>query len=388
MHRRILFAAALLCLPAPAVAQRSAWLTRLGQDTTAVERAERKGNRIEGRYVQTVPLVQVIDFALELNKAGGVSRYHLVGYDTAGTAQERPRFDLDVSFAPNDIVAILTRNGKTDTTHVPAGPIPVPYMYNNWTLMEQLTREMARAGTDSLSFAWYNTAEKELQPAVARWVSADSISVDFSPTVLMLRADRSDKTGTLIGADGRRTTIKVVPQRMADLDVDALARKFLATQRALAQRSRLLSPRDTARATIAGAALLVDYGRPARRGRIVWGGLVPYGVVWRTGANEATQFTTDRTLEFAGGAKVPPGTYTLWTIPAADGATLVINRQVDQWGTLYDPAQDLVRIPVQFGEQPGQALERFTISIEPAQAGGVMYMAWDTRRIAAAFQVL
>jgi hypothetical protein len=247
---------------------------------------------------------------------------------------------------------------------------------------------MARAGTDSLSFAWYNTAQKELQPAVARWVSADSISVDFSPTVLMLRANRSDKTGKLIGADGRRTTIKVVPERMADLEVDALARKFLATQRAEAQRSRLLSPRDTARATIAGAALLVDYGRPARRGRIVWGGLVPYGVIWRTGANAATQFPTDKTLEFAGGARVPPGTYTLWTIPAADGATLVINRQVHQWGTLYDPAQDLVRIPVQFGEQPSQALERFTISIESAQAGGVMYMAWDTRRIAAAFQVL
>jgi hypothetical protein len=388
MHSRIFLAASLLTVPTSASAQRSAWLTRLGQDTTTLERAERKGNHIAGRQVQTAPYVRTVDFTLDLNKAGGVSHYHMISYDTAGTTQERPRATLDVSFAPNDIVAILTRAGKPDTTHVPAGPIPIPYLYNNWTLMEQLTREMARAGTDSLSFAWYNAGEKQLQPAVARWVGRDSISVDFSPAVLMLRADRGDKAGKLIGADGRRTTIKVVPERMADLDVDGFARKFLATQRAAAERSRLLSPRDTARATIAGASLLVDYGRPARRGRVVWGGLVPYGVVWRTGANAATQFTTDRTLEFAGGAKVPPGTYTLWTIPAADGATLVINRQVQQWGTEYDQAQDLVRVSVKFGEQPGEALERFTISIEPQEAGGVIYMAWDTRRVAATFQVL
>lgn len=165
MQRRSLLAAALLALPASARAQRSAWLTRLGQDTVSVERAERKGNRIAGRYVQTIPLVKTIDFVFDLNTAGGVSHYGMQVHDTAGTAPDRPRVTLDVSFAKSDIVAILTRGGKTDTTHVPAGPIPVPYMYNNWTLMEQLTREMARAGTDSLSFAWYNAGEKELQPA-------------------------------------------------------------------------------------------------------------------------------------------------------------------------------------------------------------------------------
>ena len=389
MLSRTLAVITLAALPSTALAQRSAWITRLGRDTVSVERAERKGNHISGRYVQTVPFTQVIDFALDLNPSGRVAHYRFVAFDTSNTTPPTVRATVDVSFAPNDIVATVTRAGKTDTTHIPAIAIPVPYMYNNWTLMEQLTREMARDGRDSLSFAWYNTGEKELQPAVARWVGKDSISVDFSPTVLMLRADRGDKAGRLLGADGRRTTIKVVPERLADLDVDAIARQSIAFHRAEAERARLLSPRDTARATIAGASLLVDYGRPAKRGRDVWGGLVPFGVVWRTGANAATQFTTDKSLEFVGGAVVPPGTYTLWTIPAADGATLVINRQTKQWGTLYDPARDLVRIPVQFGENPGAALERFTITIEPRDGtNGMLSMAWDTRRITAGFHVL
>jgi len=389
MQPRVLLALLLCASPSSALAQRSAWITRLGNDTVAVERAERKGNRIIGRYVQTVPFTQIIDFTLDLNAKGSTSHYRLVAFDTSNTTPPTVRSTLDVSFAPNDIVAVLTRAGKTDTTHLPATALPVPYMYNNWTLMEQLTREMARDGRDSLSFAWYNTGGTELQPAVARWVGKDSISVDFSPAVLMLRANRGDRSGKLLGADGRRTTIKVLPERLADLDVNAVARKSIAFHRAESERARLLSPRDTARATIAGASLLVDYGRPARRGRQVWGGLVPYGIVWRTGANAATQFTTDRTLEFSGGAVVPPGTYTLWTIPTTDGATLVINRQTRQWGTLYDPARDLVRIPVQFGENPGEVLERFTISIEPRDAAnGTISMAWDTRRIMAAFHVL
>jgi len=388
MHPRTYVAAALCAYPSTILAQRSAWLTRLGHDTVAIERAERKGNHISGRYAQTVPRVQVIDFALDLDKSGRVSHYQMLVYDTTTTAAHTPRVTLNVSFASNDIVAVMTREGKTDTTHVPAGPIPVPYVLNNWTLMEQLTRERARARSAILWFAGYTRGEKGLQPAVARWVGSDSISVDFSPAVLMLRADRSDKLGRLQGADGRRTTIKVVPERLADIDVDGLAQKFLARQRAAASASRFLSPRDTARATIAGASLLIDYGRPSRRGRVVWGGLVPYGEVWRTGANAATQFTTDRTLKFANGAEVPPGQYTLWTIPAADGATLVVNRQVHQWGTVYDPGKDLVRIPVAIAELPGTSLERFTITIEPDALGGVMYFAWDTRRIAASFQVI
>ena len=95
--------------------------------------------------------------------------------------------------------------------------------------------------------------------------------------------------------------------------------------------------------TIGGASLTVEYSRPAKRGREIWGGLVPYGEVWRTGANAATAFTTDRDLEI-GGAEVPAGSYTLFSIFTSESAQLIINRQTGQWGTMYDEAQDLVRV--------------------------------------------
>ena len=144
-------------------------------------------------------------------------------------------------------------------------------------------------------------------------------------------------------------------------------------------RPRILSPRDTATQTIGSAHLVVDYGRPSKRRREIFGGLVPYGAVWRTGANEATHFRTDRDLTI-GTLRIPRGTYTLWTIPARDGWTLIVNRETGQWGTDYDKTQDVGRTTMKVATL-GAPVEQFTIAIERARNGsGVLTMSWDTTR--------
>src|SRR5688572_23924994 len=142
---------------------------------------------------------------------------------------------------------------------------------------------------------------------------------------------------------------------------------------------RILSPRDTTSQTIGSAHLMVDYGRPSKRGREIFGSLVPFGAVWRTGANEATHFRTDRDLTI-GTVRIPRGTYTLWTIPERTGWTLIINRQTGQWGTDYDKLQDVGRTAMQVSSLPA-VVEKFTIGIEPTRNGsGVLTMSWDTTR--------
>jgi hypothetical protein len=141
-----------------------------------------------------------------------------------------------------------------------------------------------------------------------------------------------------------------------------------------AARPAPASPRDTARATVGGAQVMVDYGRPYKKGRTIFGanGLVPYGQVWRTGANAATTLVTSADLTI-GGTRVPQGTYTLYTIPAADGWQLVVNRQTGQWGTDYDQGRDLARIPMRVSTV-ASPVEQFTIAVEPA----ALVMRWDT----------
>jgi len=147
------------------------------------------------------------------------------------------------------------------------------------------------------------------------------------------------------------------------------------------------SPRDSVKTTIAGAALTVDYGRPSKRGREIFGGLEKWGNVWRTGANQATHFTTSKTLKF-GAATVPAGTYTVYTLLDQGGKwQLIINKQTGQWGTVYDQKQDLVRIPLTVEQTPA-VVEKMEITIKPAGAGGEFAVLWDRTKAKASFTVV
>ena len=153
------------------------------------------------------------------------------------------------------------------------------------------------------------------------------------------------------------------------------------------QPRQVLSPRDTVSLELGtGRRVYIDYGRPSMRGRRIMGGLVPYGRVWRTGANAATTLVTDVDLEL-GGTAVPRGTYTLYTIPTASGWTLIVNRQTGQWGTQYEPARDFARIPMRVSRL-ATPVEQFTMSLERGRAGaGTLALSWENTRAWLPFRV-
>lgn len=120
----------------------------------------------------------------------------------------------------------------------------------------------------------------------------------------------------------------------------------------------------------------IDYGAPALRGRSL-ASLAPAGKVWRLGANSSTTLKTDAELTF-GRAVIPAGTYSLFAEPGAKGWTLIVNKQSGQWGTQYDPQQDLARIPLTV-RTLSAPVESFTMWLVPAGAGaarGKLVLAW------------
>jgi Protein of unknown function (DUF2911) len=128
-----------------------------------------------------------------------------------------------------------------------------------------------------------------------------------------------------------------------------------------------------------GTAITVDYSSPRARGRKIYGGLVPYGEVWRAGANQATTFVTTGDLN-VGGTTVPAGSYTIFTVPNADTWALVISKKTGEWGTAYPGAgQDLARIDMKVSKLPA-ALENFTIAFDQTNAGCTLRMDWETTR--------
>jgi DUF2911 family protein len=146
-------------------------------------------------------------------------------------------------------------------------------------------------------------------------------------------------------------------------------------------KSQRPSPPGTAECTIKGKKVTISYSRPSKRGRKVMGGdLVPYGKVWRTGANEATTLTTEIDLNI-GGAKVPAGTYTLYTLPSEGTWKLIINKQTGQWGTVYNQDQDLARVDMTRSDLV-VAVEQFTIALDQdTNDSADLVLEWDKTRL-------
>jgi hypothetical protein len=145
------------------------------------------------------------------------------------------------------------------------------------------------------------------------------------------------------------------------------------------------SPHVRTEWTIDGANLSIEYGRPYLKGRTVGKDVVPYGRIWRAGADEATTLKTDKPLKF-GNLSVPAGSYTLFTLPGDNQWQLVISKQTGQWGTEYTEGQDLGRVPMQVGKSKTPA-EQVTWSIDDTPQGGTLRLEWGTTSVSAPFTV-
>jgi hypothetical protein len=152
------------------------------------------------------------------------------------------------------------------------------------------------------------------------------------------------------------------------------------------------SPHETTSAVSEGNRVTIIYGRPYTKDpstgepRKIWGSLVPFGKVWRTGSDEATLFITQKPIVM-GGTTIPAGAYTLFTLPAEDGsAKLIINKQIGQWGVgpgSYDESQDLARVDLK-KETLDKPVEQFTMAVT---RNGELKMSWDNLQYSVSYTV-
>lgn len=350
------------------------FVTTLGDDTVTVERFVRTAEGIEGELIERNPRTQRIRYDAVVGDDGTVDRLEA----TVRTPAENPDGPGERSFsiAIEGDTAVVTREGgdNAGTLRVPVEDDAIPSLGRNAMAAFVLDEALRQAGGTgvggTVSFQVVQpTRPRPAENAVAPH-AGDTVSIDVFGSPFYLWSSG----GRLEGASGRATTMKIETRRTDDdLPMDSLASRWAAMD-ARGEGLGVPSPGATTTATVDGAAIEIRYSRPAVRGREIWGGLVPYDAIWRTGANAATHFTTDREL-MLGELAVPAGTYTLWSTFTPESAHLVVNRQTDQWGTQYDPAQDLGR--VEMTRTPLDApVERFTISVED----GELRLAWDRTR--------
>ena len=374
------FVSALAVTGRAAADESGAFVVRLGRDTVSVEQYTRSASKLVIEQVGRAPRVLRRHFVYDL--AGGAIPHVSVTVTPPGAAA--PLQSIEAS-ADGESLRVEIRSpsapARRTTTWLPRGAAVVAGS-SPWALYEMQIAKLLGGKGDSLRTTMYFLGSAAADFLSLRRLGRDSVVI-FTYYGDLFHA-RVDRAGRILGVLPISGTGKVSVDRVAKLDVDAMAASFAAREQAGAGLGTL-SPRDTVRAQAGGASLWVDYGRPAMRGRVVFGGVVPYNEVWRTGANAATQFRTDQALDF-GGVVVPAGFYTLWTIPSPGGWKLLVNGETGQWGTDHKPDRDLYTIQMTAGALP-EAVERFTIGIDPAPQGGVLHFDWDTTRASAAFTV-
>ncbi len=147
------------------------------------------------------------------------------------------------------------------------------------------------------------------------------------------------------------------------------------------------SPRDSSEIILDGKRIVIDYGRPSMRGRKIMGSVVPYGKIWRTGANAATRLSTQSDLTI-NGIKIPQGVYSIYTLPTSKQWKLIINKQTGQWGNIYNEKLDLARIQLRKNilKDP---VEKFTIKLEKkTERSGIMKLEWEKTQLSIPFKII
>jgi hypothetical protein len=356
------------------------FIVRLGTDTVAVERFGREGTEYAVEQVRRVPRTSLWHTHIGLTPAGEVADIFLMNHSMERMDAPLLASVKLVSATSGDSAAVEMHRGadsaRTRRVAVAAGMIPA--LPQSYLAYELAAMRLRRSGADSARVVFLFPSGDTMSLAV-RKLGADSMTFADADVTYRARVDADGRIQRLYIPLG--TSVERVP----NVVISDVARAWGALD-AAGKAMGPLSPLDSTSAQLGAARVSVRYSRPKARGRPVFGALVPFDTVWRTGANAATVLATDRDL-VVGTTPLPAGRYTLFTLPTRTGTTLVISKQTERngqplFGTEYDPAQDFARIPMTT-RTLAAPVEQLTIAVVPqGQSGrGTLRVSWANREM-------
>ena len=367
----------------PANAQQAdsaAFVTLLGEDTLAVERFVWTPAGIEAETLLRSPTTRVGRYMLEMDADGQLVRYE--GRVWAGGSFAGEPATTESAVREGDAFAYERIGGRaasgTFESEVPVYPF-IDMIHWPFELMLRRAHAMGTPG----EIAQPLFSGSRVQPFVVIDQGANNQFGVRHPSRGTMSV-QTDDMGRMTGLDAGETTRALTVERVAWLDLPAIAQRFAAADEG-GSPFGALSGRGEELATVHGAQISVDYGTPQKRGRVIFGGLLEWGALWRTGANSATHFTTSGDLAI-GDLHVPAGTYTFFTRPQPDGGTLMINTRTNINGQQYDADADLGRVAMTH-TMGDEVVEVFTIRVRETAEGGVIELMWDRDIFSVPFRV-
>lgn len=346
------------------------YVTRLGSDTLAIERVEKQENSLRADVVLRSPRISLTSYGISWDTNNKLKSLTAIAYEglfgefpVGGSVKQNIEAEGDSLVSESEGRNGMVRSSMlNDNTYLPFIDMvhwPYDIAFNRAHLSaEDSIHQYLLTGRRASDFIIHRTADNEY---TLRHPSRGYMYV------------QTDNKGNMTWLDAKETTRKLIVERVSDLDFEMLTEKYIEIDKKALRLAHLVRLKrwKLALADPTSKLLLVRL----KERRTIFGGIVPYGEHWRTGANSASHFSTTKDIYIAGN-KVPAGEYTLFSIPEENGGTLIINKQTGQNGQSYDESRDLMRVPM-MREENSEEVEGFTIQVVETENGGSIELLWD-----------
>lgn len=358
----------------------ASFVAKLGTDTVIVETYNMLPNHLYGKAFLRYPEDRIGVFDFHFYPDGSIKHYSMSfmnpdsSYVTSSGTQG--------VYCENDTCTWFASRRGDQTEYVNKRSAKQMDFIGGWTptlsLIEWNCMRLMKSGKQTLPITMINNSIGIRYVAISK---GNEDTLIFGGDFLEYAKIKVTTDGRIMFYDGTATPWNYIVTKLDPIDVDDVAKRMSKKP-----KIGIPSPTDTVNFSIAGDTINLSYGRPFKRGRKIFGGIVPYDSIWRTGANSSTKINLPYDIQF-GKKTIPKGRYSLYTIPGVENWTLIFNTDLKQWPTEPNRSKDVTLIPLKV-QKAAKQTDQLTIQIEAIKGGGIIKIIWDETEAFSFFKVI
>ena len=358
----------------------ASFVATLGTDTVIVETYNMLANHLYGKAFLRYPEDKIGVFDFHFYPDGSIQHYSMSFMNPDSSYVTT--WGTEGLFCEKDSCTWFSSWREAETEYTNKRPAEHMDFIGGWTptlsLIEWNCLRLIKSGKKSLPLTMINDYIGVRHVAISK-VAGDTLI--FGGDFLEYAKIKATPEGRILAYDGTATPWNYTVTKLAPINVDEVAKRMSKKP-----KIGIPSPKAVVGFAVAGDTIGLTYGRPFKRGRKIFGGVVPYDSVWRTGANDLTKITLPYEVQF-GKVSIPKGAYGLYTIPHKDGWTLIFNTDFEKWPTEPNRSKDFALVPLQV-RKAAQPADQFTIMVDPVKDGGIIRFIWEDTEAYASFKAV
>ena len=355
------------------------FIAKLGTDTVIVETYNLLPNHLYGKAFLRYPQDRISVFDFHFFPDGSIQSYSISYMDPNNSSVTTA--STEGVLCKDDTCTYYSARLGGESEYVNKYPIKHIDFMGGWTptlsLIQWNCMRLIKSGQQSLSLNLLNDYIGIRQIGISK---GNKDTILFGGPFIEYTKITTTPEGRILSYDGTATPWNYIVTKHEPINVDEAAIRMSKKP-----KIGIPSPEVKVKFLIADDTIQLSYGRPSKRGRKIFGGVVPYDSVWRTGASRATQIELPYNIQF-GKTVIPKGQYSLYTVPRPDGWVLIFNTDLKQWPTDPNRSKDFATVALQV-RKPTKPFEQFTIDIEAVKGGGILKFTWDETEAFVSFTI-